>query len=83
MGLSDTDPEAALVQLDLMRRASPGQRLRLAMSLSRAVIALSRDGLARRMPGASETEIGLRFVALHYGGALAEEVRADIESRGR
>jgi hypothetical protein len=83
MGLSDTDREAALVQLDLMRRASPAQRLRLALSLSRAVITLSRDGLARWMPAASETEIGLRFVALHYGSALADEVRADLEGRGR
>jgi hypothetical protein len=33
------------------------------------------------MPGASETEIGLRFVSLHYGAALADEVRADLRSR--
>jgi hypothetical protein len=83
MGLSDTEPEAALVQLDLMRRASPAQRLRLALSLSRAVIALSREGLTRRMPEADETEVGLRFVALHYGAALADAVRADLASRGR
>lgn len=81
--LSDTDPEAARVQLELMRRASPAHRLQLALSLSRAVIALSRDGLAQGSPGASETEIGLRFVALHYGAALADEVRADLDSRKR
>jgi hypothetical protein len=53
----------------------------IALSLSRAVIALSREGLAQSMPGASETEIGLRFVALHYGAALADAVRADLASR--
>ena len=37
--LSDTDPEAACAQLELMRRASPSRRLQLALSLSRAVIA--------------------------------------------
>ena len=45
------------------------------------MIALSREGLAQSMPGASETEIGLRFVALHYGAALADAVRADLASR--
>jgi hypothetical protein len=81
--LSDTDPEAARLQIELMRRASPSRRLQLALSLSRAVIALSREGLAQRMPGASETEIGLRFVALHYGAALADAVRVDLASRRR
>lgn len=42
---------------------------------------LSRGGLARRLPGASDEELGLRFVALHYGADLAEELRADLAAR--
>ncbi len=80
-GLSDTDPETERVHLDLMRRASPGRRLHLTLSLSRTVMSLSRGGLARRMPEASPEEVGLRFVALHYGEDLAHEVRADLAAR--
>jgi len=79
--ISDTDPEAARVQLELIRRASPGRRLSLALSLSRTVLGLSRRGLARRMPGAGEAEVGLRFVELHYGGELAEAVRDHLARR--
>jgi hypothetical protein len=74
-GLSDTDPEAERVQLELLQAASPSRRLRLALSLSRTVMGLARDGLARGLPGASAEEIGLRFVALNYGRELAEDVR--------
>jgi hypothetical protein len=75
-GLSDTDPEAERVHLELLRAASPSRRLRLALSLSRTAMGLARDGLARSLPGASAEEIGLRFVALNYGRELAEDVRA-------
>jgi hypothetical protein len=80
-GLSDTDPETERVHLELLRRASPARRLRLALSLSRTVMMLSRSGLARRHEDASPEEIGLRFVALHYGSDLADEVRALLASR--
>ena len=81
--LSDTDPETERVHLELLRRASPGRRIRLALSLSRTVMSLSCGGLARRLPEASSEELGLRFVALHYGDDLAEEVRADLAARRR
>ena len=81
-GDDDTAPEARRVQMELLRRASPAKRLRLTLSLSRTVMALSRAGLARRLPGASSREVGLRFVALHYGEALAEDVRRDLDARG-
>ncbi len=73
--LSDTDPEAERVHLELLRAASPRQRLRLAFSLSRTVMSLARAGLARAFPEASPEEIGLHFVALNYGPELADRVR--------
>lgn len=78
----DTDPEAARVQLALIRRASPAKRLSLALSLSRSVLGLSRRGIASRMPEASEQEVGLRFVELHYGRELAQALRARLARRG-
>ena len=80
-GLSDTDPETERVHLELMRRASPGRRIRLALSLSQTVVSLSRGGLARRLPGASPQEVGIRCLALHYGADLADELRADLAAR--
>jgi hypothetical protein len=79
--LSDTDPEALRVHLELLRRAGPQRRLALALSMSRTVMSLSRDGLARRFSGDDAREVELRFVALHYGADLAEAVRRDLEMR--
>jgi hypothetical protein len=79
--LTDTDPEAERVLLELMQRAAPERRLRLALSLSRTVIGLSRAGLARRFPDETPEEIGIRWVALHYGPELAQEVRSALASR--
>ena len=81
--LSDTDPEAARTHLELMRRASPARRIQLALSLSRTVMSLSRDGLARAFPDASAEEIAIRWVALHYGADLATHVQADLAARSR
>ena len=78
--LTDTDPEAALVQMDLLRRAPPERRLRLALSLSQSVLTLSRDGIARRLPGASPREVGIEFVRLHYGEELADGLRQHLRS---
>jgi len=79
--LTDTDPETQRVHLEILRAASPSRRLRLALSLSRTVMALSRDGIAGRLPGASPEEVGLRFVELSYGRELAEELRAHLAAR--
>jgi len=79
--ITDTSPEAERVQLELLRRATVERRLRLALSLSSSVIALSREGLRRRMPGAREEEVGLRFVELHYGPEIAAAVRIHLLDR--
>ena len=78
---ADTDPDAERVQLDLLRAASPSQRAGLAVALTTNAIAASRRALERRSPTASEEEIGLRFVELNYGPALAAEVAAFLRTR--
>ena len=80
---ADTDVEAERVQLELLRRASPGERAALAMSLSATVITLARRALRRQYPEASEEEIGLRFVELNYGRELAIELAAALNARRR
>lgn len=73
----DTDPGSAEFQLSLLRASTPGQRARLARSLSRSVITLARRAIRRNLgAAATEEEIGVRFVELHYGAALARELRS-------
>lgn len=67
--------------MELIRQSSPSHRLRLALSLSQTVLSLARGGIARSMPEASEEERRLRFVALHYGEELAEELRRHLAAR--
>jgi hypothetical protein len=73
---SDTDEATDRAHLELLRGASPGRRLGLALSVSATVVGLSRRGLARAEPGLSRDEIGLRFIERNYGESLAREVRA-------
>lgn len=72
--VNDTTPAAAEHQIKLLREASLARRVRTARSLSRSAIELSRRALRRRRPDASEDEIGVAFVALHYGPELAARV---------
>ena len=80
---ADTDPAAEKVQIDLLRSASPGRRIQMALSLSGEVMALARRGIQRSMPDASAAELQLRFVELLYGRALAEELRAHLVARAK
>ena len=75
--LGDTDSDSEAVQLSLLRAATPARRARLARSLSASVIALARRAIRRNLgPAATDEEIGVRFVELHYGVALACELRS-------
>jgi hypothetical protein len=74
--MNDTDPESERVQIELLRAASPSRRARLALGLSRTVIALSRRALRAAHPDMPEPEIEALWVELHYGRELAEGLRA-------
>jgi len=79
---ADTDPEAERFQIELLRRAPVARRVGLARSLSRSVITLARAAIRRTMPGATDQEVGLRFVELHYGRELAEGLRRRLLAAG-
>jgi len=73
---SDTTRAARDVQVALLRRAGCGRRLRLVWSLSGSAVRLSKRALRRRHPGWSDEQLGLAFVELSYGRALAARLRA-------
>jgi len=80
---ADTHPDAERFQIELLRRAPVARRMRLALSLSRSVITLARRAIRRTMPEATEQEVALRFVELHYGRDLADGLRRHLAARGR
>ena len=78
---ADTSVEAERVQIDLLRKAPVSRRLHLAWSLSATVISVARRALARAQPHASQQDLDLRFVELHYGPDLAASLRAELIRR--
>ena len=82
--MNDTDPRAAAVQLDLLRRAGIERRAALAGRLSDQVVELSRRALRERCPeGIDEVELKLRWVELHYGADLGRRVRSYLAAARR
>jgi hypothetical protein len=79
--LTDTTPDAARVQIELLRSASVGRRLRLAWSLSATVIGAARRALAEKHPLDSFDELAVRFAEVHYGSELAQMLRAELARR--
>ena len=77
----DTDAEAEAVQIDLLRRAGVARRAQMALALSAQIIGLARRAIRQSLPGATETEVGLRFVELHYGRELAADLRRYLADR--
>jgi hypothetical protein len=80
---NDTTPEAEEVQLELLRRKSPRERLELAMRLSTAWMRRSKEVIRNLHPEYTEPEVGEMFVEIHYGKELAEGLRECRRSRTR
>jgi hypothetical protein len=78
---NDTRPEAAAVQLELLRKAGPERRSALAMRLSSSVIRASRRAIAERHPELDEEGVRLLWAEIHYGKDLADRVRAYLAAR--
>jgi hypothetical protein len=74
--LTDTDPEARQVHLELMRSAPPWRKVEVMEDLNRALRLLVLGELRRRLPAATEEEIqrlladrllGEELAAVAYG----------------
>lgn len=77
----DTTRDADDVQMTLLRGASVARRLRLAFGLSATAINLAKRAIARAHPAASQDELDLVFVEIHYGTGLARQLRHALERR--
>lgn len=63
----DTSPSAARLQEEILRRFSPGERLRMAFEMSEFARSLSRAGLRNRRPELSEVELDDEMLKMLYG----------------
>ena len=72
---TDTSPEARAVQLELLRRMSPDERLEKTFSLSNGLRRMAMDAIRRRHPDFDEEQVRIKFIELTYGKDLAEGVR--------
>ena len=77
----DTRPEAEKVLISLLRHANTSQKFAQIRSLSQTTIQLSRRAIARANRGLSEEQINLRFIALHYGKDLANNVKEFLDRK--
>jgi hypothetical protein len=70
----DTSPEARKVYLEVLRRMSPGERLRKAVELTGEVSRAIDAGLRQLYPHADDREIFLRQARLKLGPELFSKV---------
>ena len=68
--------------LDLVRRATPGERLKRALELSETVRAFAEAGMRARHPHAGDREIFLRMAKLYLGDELARKVYGELPDDG-
>lgn len=77
----DTSREALRVQFAALRRLTVAQRLAAMDDLTRLARSMSREGLKRRHPRATDAEIDARFAELVLGRELAAKVRDHRRAR--
>ena len=78
---SDTTPEIAELQLALLAKKTPGERLLMAARLSSEVIRASKKAIARVHPEFTSEQIDDLFIELHHGRELADAVREYRKAR--
>jgi hypothetical protein len=79
--LSDTHPDAERVQIELLRLATPEQRLDKAISLTHSLIDSSRRRIAAMNPTLDQRALSVLFVETYYGTALAAQFRDYLEKQ--
>lgn len=78
----DTSPEAERVQMELLRRMSVAERLRLLEGLNELVRTVALAGIRTRFPNAAQEELEFQFARLRLGDDLALRVFRAREERG-
>lgn len=64
---SDTSPEAAAIQLEILRRMTTAQRLKLALEMSESMRNVALAGLRSRRPELNADELSRELMRIMYG----------------
>lgn len=78
---TDTSAEAEAIQLELLRRMTPAERITKMCNLSASLRRMAFDAIRRKYPEIDEAEVRLTFIESTYGEELAAEVRKDLKKR--
>ncbi len=75
----DTDPKVEELQIELLQRAEPWQKLEMVWQMNAAVRTMLVSGLRARHPNDSPEMINRRLADLLLGEVLAEQVYGPLE----
>jgi hypothetical protein len=78
---SDTHPEVAELQIEMLGKATVAQRIQMMRSLTKMAVRNSKRAIERARPEMTPRERDLFFIELNYGRELADRVRAYWENR--
>jgi hypothetical protein len=78
----DTPPEVENVQVNLLRKAGPGKRFSITLSLSQEMIVLSKQALKKANPGLNDNELAILFIKNCYGADTAGKVKKRMIEKG-
>jgi len=78
---TDTSTEAEAIQLELLRRMSPEDRIAKMCNLSASLRRMAFDAIRRVHPELNEVAVRLKFIESTYGKELAAEVRNHLQKR--
>ncbi|MGC8783663.1 MAG: hypothetical protein ACP5RN_04660 [Armatimonadota bacterium] len=78
---SDTHPDMESLQIELWRRASPTEKMRMLAQLNAAAKMLALAGLRSRFPNTSEEELRFKLACLLLGEELAHKVYGRFDAK--
>lgn len=80
---TDTNADAESVQLELIRKMPPNERLSKSIRMTNRLVGECKAAIRRNHPQLTSHEVNLLFIELNYGKPLAEEVREHFRHRSQ
>ena len=77
----DTSPEAERVLIELLRKASPAQKMQMVLSANRTARSLALAGLRERYPGESPERLRRHLADLWLGPELAAKAYGPLPDK--
>ena len=80
--LTDTSPAMESLQAELLRAATPFDRMKMLIQINDFARSVALAGLKTRLPHAGEVELRRRLADLLLGASLAQKVYGDGQYAG-